>query len=181
MNLTEIIKQLESSQLPPVDQWNPPFCGNIDMVIKRDGSWHYMGSPIGRKALVKLFSNVLKKEGDQYFLVTPVEKIGIQVEDAPFVAVLMETITPDKTSALLFTDNVGNQFIANSDHPIRVKIDPTTQEPSPYIVVRKNLEALIHRNVFYQMVDLAHIEVIEDVEHLVISSAGSQFSLGTIK
>ncbi|NVJ60099.1 MAG: DUF1285 domain-containing protein [Gammaproteobacteria bacterium] len=181
MNINQLAKQLEASNLPPVDQWNPPFCGDIDMIIKRDGTWHYMGSPIGRKALVKLFSNVLKKEDDKFYLVTPVEKVGITVEDAPFVAVLMETIEQDDQTVLLFTDNVGNKFIANSEHPIRVETNPKTLEPSPYILVRKNLEALIHRNVFYQMVDLASIEEIDTNEEMIVESAGVKFSLGKIK
>ena len=181
VNISELAKQLENSNLPPVEKWNPEFCGDIDMVIRRDGSWHYMGSPIGRKALVKLFSNVLKREGNDYYLVTPAEKVGIKVEDAPFVAVLMEPIDQEPATALLFTDNVGNQFIADEHHPIRVEIDPITLEPSPYILVRKNLEALIHRNVFYQMVELAEIELIDNVEHMVIRSAGQKFSLGRIQ
>ncbi|MBM7066262.1 DUF1285 domain-containing protein [Actibacterium sp. 188UL27-1] len=133
----------------PVHLWNPPFCGDIDMRIARDGTWFYEGTPIGRAPLVKLFSSILRKEDDRYFLVTPVEKVGIVVEDAPFVAVDIEPIGED----LQFTTQVGDVVTAGPDHPIRVERDPKTGEPSPYVLIRNNLEALIDRKSFYRLVD----------------------------
>lgn len=180
MDINKLAQQLDDQNLPPVDQWNPDYCGDIDMVIKRDGSWHYMGTPIGRQKMVKLFSTVLKKEDDKFFLVTPVEKIGITVEDAPFVAVLMDVHQKNNETALLFTDNVGNQFIAGDEHPIWVETDPETQEPSPYIRVRKNLDALISRNVFYQLVELATPTEKDGTTELQVSSQGKTFSLGSV-
>ena len=141
--------------LPPVHLWNPPFCGDLDIRIKRDGTWFYLGTPIGRPALVKLFSSILKKEAGKYYLVTPVEKVGIQVDDAPFVAVDVEHRDGD----LHFTTQVGDTMIAGPDHPIRVERDPETGEPSPYVLVRSNLEALIDRKSFYRLVDLGLHEI----------------------
>lgn len=180
MDPNRLAQQLKDDKLPPVDQWNPPFCGDMDMVIKRDGSWHYMGTPIGRQKLVKLFSTILRKDGDEYFLVTPVEKVRIQVEDAPFVAVSLEVKQHEQEPMLEFTDNVGNVFVAGEEHPIWVNTNPETQEPSPYIRVRKNLDALIHRNVFYQLVELADHNEIDGKTCLVIHSQGKEFVLGAI-
>ncbi len=141
--------------LPPVHLWNPPFCGDLDIRIARDGTWFYLGTPIGRPALVKLFSSILKKETGKYYLVTPVEKVGIQVDDAPFVAVDVDHRDGD----LHFTTQVGDTMIAGPDHPIRVERDPETGEPSPYVLVRSNLEALIDRKSFYRLVDLGLHEI----------------------
>jgi hypothetical protein len=141
--------------LPPVHLWNPPFCGDLDIRIARDGTWFYLGTPIGRPALVKLFSSILKKEAGKNYLVTPVEKVGIQVDDAPFVAVDVDHRDGD----LHFTTQVGDTMIAGPDHPIRVERDPKTGEPSPYVLVRSNLEALIDRKSFYRLVDLGLHEI----------------------
>ncbi|MDH3262537.1 MAG: DUF1285 domain-containing protein [Paracoccaceae bacterium] len=139
---------------PPVHLWNPPFCGDLDMEIRRDGTWFYLGTPIGRKPLVKLFSSILKKEGDKYFLVTPVEKVGIRVEDAPFVAVDFEAEGRGRDQRLTFCTNVDDEVTAGPDHPIRVERDLETGEPSPYVHVRAGLEALIDRKSFYRLVEL---------------------------
>ena len=141
--------------LPPVHLWNPPFCGDLDIRIARDGTWFYLGTPIGRPALVKLFASILKKEAGKYYLVTPVEKVGIQVDDAPFVAVDVDHRDGD----LHFTTQVGDTMIAGPDHPIRVERDPETGEPSPYVLVRSTLEALIDRKSFYRLVDLGLHEI----------------------
>jgi hypothetical protein len=135
---------------PPVHLWNPPFCGDLDMEIRRDGTWFYLGTPIGRAGLVKLFSSILKKEGDRYFLVTPVEKVGIRVVDAPFVAVDVDAAD----GRLTFRTQVDDLVTAGPDHPIRVTRDPDTGEPAPYVLVRAGLEALIDRKTFYRLVDL---------------------------
>jgi hypothetical protein len=140
--------------LPPLEQWNPPFCGDLNMQIKRDGTWFYEGTPIGRPELVKLFSTILWREGEEYFLVTPVEKVGITVEDAPFIAVDFDADGVGKDQTLQFSTNVGDVAKASADNPIRVVRDPETGEPSPYVLIRRNLEALIDRKSFYRLVDL---------------------------
>jgi uncharacterized protein len=154
---------------PPVHLWNPAFCGNIDMRIARDGTWFYLGTPIGRIELVKLFAGIIKREGDDYFLVTPVEKVGIKVEDAPFVAVDFD-VTPE---GLEFVTNVGDRVLAGPDHPIRVTRDPATDEPRPYVLIRSNLEALIDRKSFYRLVEIG----VHQADWFGLQSAGSFFPL----
>jgi hypothetical protein len=136
-----------------VHLWNPPFCGDLDMRIARDGTWFYLGTPIGRKPLVKLFASILWREGDRYFLVTPVEKVGITVEDAPFLAVDFTAEGEGPPQRLTFLTNVEDSVTAGPDHPIRVSRDPATGEPAPYVLVRRNLEALIDRKSFYRLVE----------------------------
>ncbi|NCO20949.1 MAG: DUF1285 domain-containing protein [Rhodobacterales bacterium] len=140
--------------LPPVHLWNPPFCGDLDIRIARDGTWFYLGTPIGRKPLVRLFSTILKREGDQYFLVTPVEKVGITVDDAPFVAVDFDVAGTGPDQNITFHTNVADSMTAGADHPIRVQRNPDNGEPSPYVMVRGGMEALIDRKSFYRLVDL---------------------------
>ncbi|MBL3705484.1 DUF1285 domain-containing protein [Sulfitobacter sp. BDSS02] len=148
------IRAAKTRGLPPVHLWDPEFCGDLDMTIARDGTWFYLGTPIGRPELVRLFSTILKKEDDKYFLVTPVEKVGITVEDAPFVAVDFETKGEGRDQFLTFITNVGDTAMAGADHPIRVERDPETGEPSPYVLIRANLEALIDRKSFYRLVEV---------------------------
>lgn len=138
---------------PPVHLWNPPFCGDIDMRIARDGTWFYLGTPIGRPEMVKLFSGIIRKDGDAYFLVTPVEKVGIRVDDAPFVAVDVERTE----GGVAFVTNVGDRVVAGGAHPIRVMRDAVTGEPSPYVLIRRNLEALIDRKSFYRLVEMGEV------------------------
>ena len=140
--------------LPPVHLWNPPFCGDLDIRIARDGTWFYLGTPIGRFELVKLFSSILKMENGKYFLVTPVEKVGITVDDAPFVAVDFEAIGEGRDQVLRFETNVGDHATAGPENPIRVTRDPESGEPSPYVMVRAGLEALIDRKSFYRLVEI---------------------------
>ena len=146
--------QKSGKSLPPVHLWNPPFCGDLDIRIARNGMWYYLGTPIGRPELVRLFSTILRKDGDAYFLVTPVEKVGITVEDAPFVEVDFEVTGQGAAQQLVFSTNVGDQAQAGPNHPIRVARDPDSGEPAPYILIRANLEALIDRKSFYRLVDL---------------------------
>ncbi|MES0825685.1 DUF1285 domain-containing protein [Ruegeria sp. SCP11] len=153
--LAASVKASKTKGLPPVHLWNPPFCGDLDIRIAKDGSWSYLGSPINRFELVKLFSSILKKEGGKYYLVTPVEKVGITVEDAPFVAVDFDTEGAGDTQNLTFTTQVGDTAVTGPDHPIRIVINPETEEPSPYVLVRANLEARIDRKTFYRLVDIA--------------------------
>lgn len=153
-SLAAAAKEVGKKGLPPVHLWNPPFCGDIDMHIARDGTWFYEGGPIRRPGLVRLFSTILRKEGDRFFLITPVEKVGITVQDAPFVAVDFEIRGDDEGQSLIFETNVGDHVTADPAHPIRVARDPETGEPSPYVLVRDGLEALIDRKSFYRMVEL---------------------------
>lgn len=138
----------------PVHLWNPPFCGDIDMRIARDGTWFYLGTPIGRPAMVRLFSSILKREGDSYFLVTPVEKVGIRVDDVPFVAVDCDITGTGQQQVLTFHTHVGDTATAGPDHNLRVVRDVTTGEPSPYLHIRAGLEARIDRKTFYRLVEL---------------------------
>lgn len=145
---------------PPVHLWNPPYCGELDIRIARDGQWWYLGTPIGRVELVRLFASVLKREDGRFYLVTPVEKIGIRVDDAPFVAVdfRVEGDGPDRE--IVFVTNVGDETVAGPENPIRVERDPETGEPAPYVHVRRGLEALIDRKSFYRLVEICeHAEV----------------------
>lgn len=158
---------------PPVHLWNPPFCGDLDMRIARDGTWFYLGTPIGRPELVKLFSSILRKDGADYFLVTPVEKVGITVDDAPFVAVDFNQVS----GGLQFETQVGDVVVAGPDHPIRVLRDPDTDEPSPYILIRANLEALIDRKSFYRLVKLGEEDVIDGQDWFGIRSQGQFFPI----
>ena len=141
--------------LPPVHLWNPPDCGDLDMRIARDGTWFYQGTPIGRPELVRLFSTILRKDGERYMLVTPVEKVGITVDDAPFVAIDFDAAGDGADQVLTFVTHVDDVAVAGSDHPIRVERDAETGEPSPYILIRADLEALIDRKSFYRLVDIA--------------------------
>lgn len=157
---------------PPVHLWNPPFCGDIDMEIRRDGSWFYLGTPIGREGLVRLFASILKLEDGKYFLVTPVEKVGIRVEDAPFVAT--DVTAADGT--LTFTTNVGDSVTADADHPIRVEYSPDGT-PRPYVMVRRGLEALIDRKTFYRLAEIASPAEWRGEAWLGLTSAGEFFPL----
>ena len=152
--LIATVKATNTRGLPPVHLWNPPFCGDLDIRIARDGTWYYLGTPFGRLELVKLFSSILKLEDGKYYLVTPVEKVGITVDDAPFVAVDFEVAGQGRDQVLTFETKVGDFAAAGPDHPIRVVRDPETGEPSPYIMIRAGLEALIDRKSFYRLVDI---------------------------
>ena len=158
-NIASAARAASKKGLPPVHLWNPPFCGDLDMRIARDGTWFYLGTPIGRAELVRLFSTILRRDGDDYFLVTPVEKVGITVDDAPFVAVDFNVSGEGEAQSLRFETNVGDFADAGPDNPIRVVRDVETGEPSPYVLIRANLEALIDRKSFYRLVDIgAHRE-----------------------
>ena len=158
---------------PPVHLWNPPFCGDLDMRIARDGTWFYLGTPIGRHELVKLFSSIIRKDDDDYFLVTPVEKVGITVDDAPFVAVDFNR----EGDGLVFETNVQDMVVAGPDHPIRVIRDLQTGEPSPYVLIRRNLEALIDRKSFYRLVELGEVAAHEGEDWFGIRSQGEFFPI----
>ena len=172
--VAEAAKQAPGKGLPPVHLWHPEHCGDIDIVIRADGVWMHEGSPIGRKELVRLFSTVLRKDPDGYHLVTPVEKLRITVEDAPFVAVRVDR----EGEGLKFLTNVGDEVTAGPENEIRVEMDAQTGEPRPYLHVRRGLEALIARPVFYELVEMAKERQTPDGPRLGVESAGAWFPVG---
>ena len=161
-----------SKGLPPVHLWNPPYCGDIDMRIAGDGTWFYQKTPIGRAALVKLFASVLKREGDKYFLVTPVEKCGIAVDDAPFLAVELEVEGTGDGRRLYFRTNVDDWVACGPDHALRFEPEPETGGLKPYLHVRRDLWAKVTRALFYDLVDLGEEREIAGERMFGVASAG---------
>ena len=162
--------------LPPVEKWNPDFCGDLDIQIKRDGTWFYMGTPIGRAPLVRLFSTVLRKDEDgKTYLVTPVEKVGITVEDAPFVAVEMNAVEKNGQQVLTFRTNVGDVVEADDDHPIRFEFIGETDQLKPYVLVRGRLEALLARSVMYELISHGEEIEVDGVTMFALRSHGMVF------
>jgi hypothetical protein len=157
LSLAEIARLAEENKLPPVETWNPDHCGHSAMRIARDGTWFHEGSPIRRPALVRLFSTILRREADgRYVLVTPAEKLDIDVEDAPFLAVEMKSEGEGRARSLAFRLNTGDLVVAGPDQPIRV--DEGEHGPRPSIEVRDGLDALITRSVYYELAALALAE-----------------------
>lgn len=176
-NLAQAARAAAKEGGAPVHLWNPPFCGDLDMEIRRDGTWFYEGTPIGRKGLVKLFASILKIEDGQFFLVTPVEKVGLRVQDAPFIALDFDVSGQGADQVLTFLTNVDDRVAGGADHPIRVVRDAETGEPSPYVMVRRGLEARVDRKSFYRMVDLGEIEPLEGVDWFGVRSGGVFFPI----
>ena len=185
MDLSRFSQQINAAvdekeqSLPPVDKWDPPFCGELDLTIKLDGSWHYQGSPIARQPLIRLFASVLKKQDEQYFLVTPVEKVGIQVEDVPFIV----TQWAQQEDGIRLTTNVGDSFMLSSNHPLSLRLPPaslgTTDDTAiPYVCVRTNLWARMHQNVYYQMLEAASSRVRGDIRQWYVTSEFEPFIIG---
>ena len=176
--LTSVATQAGASGkgLPPVHLWNPPFCGDLDMRIAGDGSWYYMGTPIGRPALVRLFSTILKREGDKYFLVTPVEKVGIRVDDAPFMAVEMRKEADQRGPLLHFRTNVDDWVACDADH--RLRFEPgESRGPTPYLHVRADLWAKVTRALYYELVDMGEERVIDGKVMFGLESGGTFFAM----
>ena len=166
--------------LPPVNDWDPPFCGDMDLRITRDGSWHYLGTPIGRQALVRLFSTVLRRDPDgDFYLVTPVEKVRIRVDDAPFLAVGLEVDGEGESRRLTFVTNVGDRVTADAAHPLRVET-ADDGEPAPYLRVRDRLDALVSRAVYFELAELGHARAANDGIDFGVWSCGCFFSLGRL-
>ncbi len=161
----------------PVHLWDPPFCGDLDMRIKADGSWHYLGTPIGRPAMVRLFASVLKRERDGYFLVTPVEKVGIKVDDVPFLAVEMETQGMGADRALIFRTNVDDVVRCDAEHALRFEPEAGTGGTKPYIHIRRDLWALVTRALFFDLVALGETRRLGGREMFGVASAGLFFSM----
>ncbi|HVJ02531.1 MAG TPA: DUF1285 domain-containing protein [Sphingomonas sp.] len=154
LSLAEIARLAEENRLPPVESWNPEHCGDSEMRIARDGTWFHQGTPIGRPAMVRLFSTILRREPDgRFVLVTPVEKLDIEVEDAPFVAVEMKAEGEGAAMRLGFRLNTGDPVTAGPDHALR--IEAREDGPRPYLHVRRGLEALVARSVFYELAQIA--------------------------
>ncbi|PAJ72357.1 hypothetical protein CJF42_21705 [Pseudoalteromonas sp. NBT06-2] len=180
MSLEHISQQLAASEatgkkkLPPVELWDPPYCGEIDIQIKTDGSWFYNGGIFKRINLVKLFASVLKKEQGEYFLVTPVEKVKIAVEDAPFVLTQWQW-QDGSQQAMVVSTNVDDEFILDKNHPLII-----SEVGDLYITVRRNLVAKVHRNVYYQWVELASEVITKRGKELVFTSSDHSFSLGKL-
>src|SRR5262245_44703218 len=162
---------------PPVHLWNPPFCGDLDMRIAADGTWFYLKTPIGRPALVKLFASVLKREGDKYFLVTPVEKCGIVVEDAPFLAVELKVEAGARGQALRFRTNVDDWVECGRDHALRFEPESETGGLKPYLHVRRDLWAKVTRALFYDLVELGEERDIGGERMFGVASAGEFFAM----
>ena len=151
--LEKLARAAADEKLPPVDAWQPVVQKDMGLRISRDGAWHYLGSPIARPSLVRLLSRVMKREGEDFFLVSPVEKLRIEVEDAPFLAVELECAGESQSQRLVFRTNVDDVVIAGKAHPIWVNEDPISGEPAPYIEVRDGLWVLINRSVYYELAE----------------------------
>jgi hypothetical protein len=175
--LADFLSQQAKEGLAPVEKWNPPYCGDIGMAIKADGTWFYQGSPIGRKPLVKLFARVLRRDPDgRHYLVTPVEKVDVAVSDAPFLAVEMQVTGQGREQQLIFRTNVDDIVHCGSDNPIRFVEEPGTGGLKPYVRVRGRLDALVARAVYYDLVELAEPGGDGD-DTLYIWSGGARFAL----
>ncbi|GEQ97219.1 hypothetical protein JCM17844_08560 [Iodidimonas gelatinilytica] len=177
--LNALFAQLSKQKYPPVHLWNPDLCGEIDMRIARDGTWYYMGTPIKRPEMVRLFSGVLRHDDDGYYLVTPVEKLKIIVDDAPFLATSMEVEGKGEDQVLSFKTHVGDLVVADEDHPIWLGQDERG-DPLPHLLVRDRLEALIARPVYYELAELAQPMMIDGAEKIGVWSCGAFFPLGDL-
>lgn len=176
--LDGLIEAASSERLPPVEQWNPPYCGDIGMRIRADGTWLYQNSPIGRKALVKLFSRILRRDADgRTYLVTPVEKVDVTVDDAPFLAVEMQLENRGPGQQLVFRTNVDDIVRCGPDHPLRFVRQTGSDGLKPYVLVRGRLEALLTRALYYDLVELAEPIAGDDNAELGIRSGGACFPL----
>jgi hypothetical protein len=162
--------------LPPVHLWNPPFCGDLDMRIARDGTWFYMGTPIGRPALVRLFSTILKRENGKHFLVTPVEKVGIRVDDAPFLAVEMQQETVGRDRLLRFRTNVDDWVPCDSAHRLRFEA-AADGGLTPYLHVRADLWAKVTRALYYDLVDMGEERMVDGRPMFGVASSGEFFAM----
>jgi hypothetical protein len=179
-NLNDLLREIEQAEKSSLARkdWHPGHSGTIDIRIASDGTWYHEGRVFQRESLTQLFASVLCKEGDQYFLLTPAEKLKIRVDDAPFVAATLEIFEQDGNRALVFTTNLGDKIVADSQHPIRVEIDAQNGEPRPYIHFRDGLEALIGRSAFFELANLAEVRQQGGHSYLIISSMGVDFNLG---
>lgn len=177
-NLASSLGGTTSQRLPPVEQWNPPLLGDIDIRINQDGVWYHEGTAFQRQDLVRLFASILVREDDDYFLVTPVEKWRIQVDDVPFVLVLLEIEAQGQADQTLrFRSSLGDEVVAGEQHPIRLRPYGPDGQLLPYVTLRRNLDARVSRNVFYQLADLARPRAADGHGDLGVYSDGLFFPL----
>ena len=179
MHLEKLIRKLGDDftrqKLPPVAQWNPPLSGEIDIRINRDGRWIHEGEEIKRQQLVKLFSRILRREGEEYFLVSPLEKWKISVEDVPFQVIDLRALDCEGQKALVFKTATDDSVILNRENPLRVEVDSETGEPTPYLLIRDGMEGRLNRNTYYQLAELAEQK---DSGDYVVNSCGEAFPVG---
>jgi hypothetical protein len=175
--LAGAVKTASHQGPPPVHLWNPAYCGDIDMRIAADGTWFYQSTPIGRPALVKLFASILKREGKEYFLVTPVEKCGIAVDDAPFTAVELRIDAAAADRRLQFRTNVDDWVACGPDHPLRFETEVATGGLKPYLHVRRDLWARVTRALFYDLVELGEEREIAGAAMFGVASAGEFYAM----
>ncbi|MEL6436622.1 MAG: DUF1285 domain-containing protein [Pseudomonadota bacterium] len=169
-------KRGSKSRAAPVEQWDPPFCGDIDLEIRADGTWFYLGTPIGRPALVQLFASVLRKDDDgKTYLVTPVEKVGIRVVDAPFVVVRIDRVMASEGPAIAMTTNVGDEVIASPAFPLRFETQKETMGVKPYVYIRGRLEALLSRACTHELMDMGEHAEIDGTSYFALRSSGRWF------
>jgi hypothetical protein len=179
--LEALLKAQAGKGPPPVERWNPPYCGDIGMKIRADGVWLYQGSPIGRMPLVRLFASVLRKDADgRYYLVTPAEKVDVDVADAPFLAVEMQVEGTGREQSLTFRTNVDDIVTAGPEHPLRFAVEPGSGGLKPYLLVRGRLEALVTRALYYDLVELAVEEEREGRRQLGLWSGGRFFAMPAV-
>jgi uncharacterized protein len=175
-SIAEAASAAGSKGPPPVHLWNPPFCGDIGMRIAADGTWHYQGSPIGRPAMVRLFASILRKDADRFVLVTPVEMVSVEVDDAPFIAVELHAAEENGRQRLRFRTNVDDWTLAGADRPLR--FEPAASDGlKPYVLVRGGLWARVSRPVSLELVDLAESRVVDGVEMLGVMSDDVFFAM----
>ena len=179
--LEQILSAIESHESIRADRrhWNPRQQGEIDIRIAADGNWFHEGRRFQRDAMVKLFAGILRREDSDYYLVTPVEKLRIQVDDAPFVANRVDRVDDNGQTAIVFTINTGERIVVDTAHAIRVDIDVETHEPRPYVHFRDGLEALISRSAFFDLLNLAHEFTRDGGRYLAVTSMGQEFELGS--
>lgn len=175
--LESLAARIGKGRHPPVEKWNPPFCGDLDMRIASDGTWFYLGTPIGRPALVQLFASVLKREDGKHFLVTPVEKVGIRVDDAPFLAVELEIENRGREQSLIFRTNVDDIVRCDSEHRLRFEPEEGTGGVKPYLHVRRDLWAKVTRALFFDLVALGEVREQDGARMFGICSANEFFPI----
>jgi uncharacterized protein len=175
--LESLAAAVGKAKYPPVEKWNPPFCGDLDMRIASDGCWFYLGTPIARPALVRLFSTVMKREGDRYYLVTPVEKVGIRVDDVPFLAVELEIENRGPKQSLIFRTNVDDVIRCDAEHRLRFELEEGTGGIKPYLFVRHDLWAKVTRALFFDLVAIGEVREHNGKKVFGVISSGEFFTM----
>lgn len=176
VNAESLIQSIGDKPLPPVDTWNPDYCGELDLLIKSDGTWIYSGTPLTRHKIKLLFSRIIKKEGEQYFLVTPVEKVGIQIEWQPFIIIDYNVIERDNRRIYQFSDNLENKVLLTNTP--QIEFSEYDGQRLPILQIRRNLFASFSRNCYYRLLNDADIVVKNNRNQVVINSNGLEFFLG---